>query len=269
MSDTIYNSWSEDHELILKQIAEKAACYRYINFESYNHYKKVDQRFALPVIVLSTLAGSASLGSGNVPTYAAYITIGSALINIITGILGTLQKFLNTADLTTHHFTASVEYGRLSREIGIMLNLPKQERTQEGPKFLEYAKGDYNRLVDSTPAPPGFILRDFEKKFSTNELAKPDLISLVPININSKKNKIKGQQPILPITSATSQRNITEMELNAIRKQASTKNNKFKNNYEESISQLNEEPSLQSKEITLKELRQKYETSDVNEGENE
>lgn len=59
------------------------------------------------------------------------------------------------------------------------------------------------------------------------------------------------------------------MELNAIRKQASTKNNKFKNNYEESISQLNEEPSLQSKEITLKELRQKYETSDVNETENE
>jgi hypothetical protein len=269
MTDAIYNSWSEDHELILKQIAEKAACYRYINFESYNHYKKVDQRFALPVIVLSTLAGSASLGSGNVPTYAAYITIGSALINIITGILGTLQKFLNTADLTTHHFTASVEYGRLSREIGIMLNLPKQERTQEGPKFLEYAKSDYNRLVDSTPAPPGFILREFEKKFSTNELAKPDLISLVPININTKKNKAKGQQPILPITNSSSQRNTTELELNAIRKQISTKNNKFKNNYEDNISQVHEVPNHIIKDITLKELRQKYETTEPIEDENE
>ena len=41
MGDHIYNSWTEDHELILKQIAEKSSCYRYINFECYNHYKKI------------------------------------------------------------------------------------------------------------------------------------------------------------------------------------------------------------------------------------
>lgn len=224
MGDHIYNSWTEDHEMILKQIAEKASCYRYINFECYNHYKKIDQRFALPVIVLSTLAGSASLGSGNVPTYATIITLSSAVINIVTGILGTLQKFLNTTELTTQHYTSSVEYGRLSREIGIMLNLPKQDRTQEGPKFLEYAKGDYNRLVDQTPAPPGFILSKFEKKFLKNELAKPDLITLAPVSINTKKKNIK--QSMVPVNTST--RSASNIELDNIRQQSFVRKNTFK-----------------------------------------
>lgn len=266
MTDHIYNSWTEDHEIILKQIAEKSACYRYINFECYNHYKKIDQRFALPVIVLSTLAGSASLGSGNVPAYAAYITIASAIINIITGILGTLQKFLNTTELTSQHFTSSVEYGRLAREIGIMLNLPKQDRTQEGPKFLDYAKGDYNRLVDQTPAPPTFILNQFEKKFGTNEVAKPDLITLVPININTKKLK-NTKIPMIPVNA--SQRTINDIELDTIRQKSFVKKNTFKQgtnmaeNLQTITSTLEEggisAEQLQPAQITMEELRKKYE----------
>lgn len=223
MSSVIYDSWTEDHEIILKQIAEKSACYRYINFECYNHYKRQDQRFSLPVIVLSTLAGSASLGSGNVPSYATYITLSSAVINIITGILGTLQKFLNTTELTSQHYTSSVEYGRLSREVGIMLNLPKQDRTQEGPKFLEYVKGEYNRLVDQTPAPPSSILTKFEKKFLQNELSKPDLITLSPISINTKQKK-GSKNPI----GSNIQKTMQNMELDAIRSQSFVKKNTFR-----------------------------------------
>lgn len=273
MSDHIYNSWTEDQEIILKQIAEKSSCYRYINFECYNHYKKIDQRFSLPVIVLSTLAGSASLGSGNVPAYAGYITVSSAVINIITGILGTLQKFLNTTELTSQHYTSSVEYGRLSREIGIMLNLPKQDRTQEGTKFLEYAKGDYNRLVDQTPAPPTFILTKFEKKFVANELAKPDLITLAPININTKKKNTKG--PILPVS--TSQRTIHDIELDSIRQKSFVKKNTFRQGLGDTLQSnmtgagagaiasieegVNNELAQQSQNV-MNELRKKYETDE-------
>ena len=277
MAEHIYNSWTEDHEIILKQIAEKSACYRFINFECYNHYKKIDQRFSLPVIVLSTLAGSASLGSGNVPTYATIITLSSAVINIVTGILGTLQKFLNTTELTTQHYTSSVEYGRLSREIGVMLTLPKQDRTQEGPKFLEYAKGEYNRLVDQTPAPPSFILSKFEKKFTQNELAKPDLITLAPISINTKKKQVKA--PIIPING--NQRTMQDIELDSIRQKSFVRKNTFKQGMGDTVQnnivtstntgismvsnqieeRIDEEP-LQQHQITMEEMRRKFENEE-------
>tara|TARA_A100001015_G_C14994340_1_gene715506 strand:- start:28 stop:513 length:486 start_codon:yes stop_codon:yes gene_type:complete len=158
-------AWTQEQESILKSFAEKSACYRYLNYDSYIYYKTIDQRFSLPIIVLSTLAGSASLGGNNVPEWSKYITLCSAVVNIITGIMGTVQRFLNTSELTAQHFTSSVEFGRLSRDISVTLTLPREDRNTDGVKFLETSANEYNRLVDQSAAPPKWILRAFEKKF--------------------------------------------------------------------------------------------------------
>tara|TARA_A100001015_G_C15036200_1_gene736362 strand:- start:2743 stop:3495 length:753 start_codon:yes stop_codon:yes gene_type:complete len=181
-------TWTPEQETILKAFAEKSACYRYLNYDSYIYYKAIDQRFSLPIIVLSTLAGSASLGSNNLPEWSNIITLASAVVNIITGIMGTLQRFLNTSELTAQHFTSSVEFGRLSRDITVMLTLPRDDRNVDGSKFLESSANEYNRLVDQSCAPPKWILTKFETKFKNNTICKPDLVALTPININSKQN---------------------------------------------------------------------------------
>lgn len=171
----------------MKTFAEKSSCYRYLNYDSYIYYKTIDQRFSLPIIVLSTLAGSASLGSNNLPEWSNLITLASACVNIITGIMGTLQRFLNTSELTAQHFTSSVEFGRLSRDITVMLTLPRDDRNVEGSKFLETCANEYNRLVDQSAAPPKFILKRFELKFKNNPITKPDLVELSQVNINNSK----------------------------------------------------------------------------------
>lgn len=228
MESKTIETWSDDQELILKSFAEKSACYRYINYECYTYYKNVDQKFSLPVIILSTLAGSASLGSGNIPTWASIITLSSAVINIITGILGTLQRFLNTAELTSQHFTSSVEYGRLSRDITVMLNLPRSDRSMDGTKFLEQCKNEYNRLVDQTAAPPKFILKNFDKKFKNISMAKPDLVTLSPIQINNKKTQLKNI-----IVKNTPEKNQNRIELAELRNSNIVRKHSLKNITEE------------------------------------
>lgn len=211
--------WTTEQELILKTFAEKSACYRYLNYDSYIYYKTIDQRFSLPIIVLSTLAGSASLGGNNLPEWSRYITLCSAIVNIITGIMGTVQRFLNTSELTAQHFTSSVEFGRLSRDISVTLTLPRDDRSVDGVKFLETCANEYNRLVDQSAAPPKFILRHFEKKFKTNTICKPDLVALSPVSINSSKS-LRGS-----LTNSTNS-NKTEMELQMLRRSSIVKNNK-------------------------------------------
>lgn len=228
MESKTIETWSDDQESILKSFAEKAACYRYINYECYTYYKNVDQKFSLPVIILSTLAGSASLGSGNIPTWASIITLSSAVINIITGILGTLQRFLNTAELTSQHFTSSVEYGRLSRDISVMLNLPRSDRSMDGAKFLEQCKNEYNRLVDQTAAPPKFILKNFDKKFKNISMAKPDLVTLSPIQINNKKTQLKNI-----IIKNTPEKNQNRIELAELRNSNIVRKHSMRNISEE------------------------------------
>tara|TARA_B100001287_G_C22624648_1_gene501854 strand:- start:66 stop:809 length:744 start_codon:yes stop_codon:yes gene_type:complete len=206
-------SWTPEQETILKNFAEKSSCYRYLNYDSYIYYKTIDHRFSLPIIILSTLAGSASLGSNNLPEWSHIITIASAVVNIITGIMGTLQRFLNTSELTAQHFTSSVEFGRLSRDISVMLTLPRDDRTGDGTKFLETCANEYNRLVDQSAAPPKFILKKFEQKFKKTQIAKPDLVELAPVTINatSKLNNSRS------IAKHSSEKLAHEIELNKLR----------------------------------------------------
>ena len=86
-----------------KSICKESACYRYLNYDSYIYYKAIDQRFSLPIIVLSTLAGSASLGSNNLPEWSNIITLASAVVTI-TGIIIALKilKRVRTCNTSFH-----------------------------------------------------------------------------------------------------------------------------------------------------------------------
>lgn len=240
---TILKMWTPEQESILKTFAEKSACYRYLNYDAYIYYKTIDQRFSLPIIVLSTLAGSASLGGGNLPEWSSLITLCSAVVNIITGIMGTVQRFLNTSELTAQHFTSSVEFGRLSRDITVTLTLPRDDRSADGIKFLETCANEYNRLVDQSAAPPKFILRAFEKKFKNVNICKPDLVALAPVTVNCSKSVNK-----LLVNSTPKQR--TEMELQLLRQSSIVrkKNNSNVSNAESSEN-ANEFVSVESEEV--------------------
>lgn len=222
-------TWTPEQETILKTFAEKSSCYRYLNYDSYIYYKTIDHRFSLPIIILSTLAGSASLGSNNLPEWATIITLASAVVNIITGIMGTLQRFLNTSELTAQHFTSSVEFGRLSRDVTVILALPREDRNVDGNKFLETCANEYNRLVDQSAAPPKFILKKFETKFKKTVIAKPDLVELSPVNVNTNSKITKS---LTQLTKSSSEKRANELELSKLRQSSIVKQKTMKNLYE-------------------------------------
>jgi len=221
-------TWTPEQETILKTFAEKSSCYRYLNYDSYIYYKTIDHRFSLPIIILSTLAGSASLGSNNLPEWATMITLASAVVNIITGIMGTLQRFLNTSELTAQHFTSSVEFGRLSRDITVVLTLPREDRNVDGNKFLETCANEYNRLVDQSAAPPKFILKKFETKFKKTVIAKPDLVELSPVNVNTSSKIVKSVTAV----KHSSEKRANEIELSKLRQSSMVKQKTMKNLYQ-------------------------------------
>ena len=208
------SNWTSEQEDILKTFAEKSACYRLLNYESYISYKSVDTKFALPIIFLSTIAGSLSLSSNNFPIYKDYIQFGCSVITVLVGILGTLQRFLNTSELTSQFYTSSIEFGRLSREISIVLTLPRDDRPVPGAKYLETCSTEYNRLLDSAPAPSKTILTAFEKKYKNSQMAKPDLISLTPVSI-SKKIQTNAKQVMT--NGSSKQKHESKKELDELR----------------------------------------------------
>ena len=99
--------WTPEQEKILAEWAEKAACYRWLHNKSEKQYRCRNYSFTIPVIILSTLTGTANFAMDSfVPEekkQLAMAAVGS--VNIFAGILSTLQNFLRYANrYKNHHY---------------------------------------------------------------------------------------------------------------------------------------------------------------------
>ncbi len=145
-------------------------------------------RFTLPVIVLSTVTGTANFAQSSFPESiqgGVPAVIGG--MNLIAGLIATIMQFLKINELMENHRTAALAYGLLSRNIRLILALPREERKKDGLKFVEECKGEYDRLIEQSPCVPIRIIQDFEANYPDDEtdFVKPEILDVRPIHILS------------------------------------------------------------------------------------
>jgi hypothetical protein len=191
--------WNEYHENVLRQWGEASACYRYMHHRGFLLYKRLSLRFNLPVIVLSTVTGTANFAQTSFP--AGIRSIVPSIIggmNLIAGLIATIMQFLKINELRENHRTAALAHGALSRNIRLQLSLPREERKKEGLKFVEECKAEYDRLIEQSPPIPKNILISFEKEFPIDGVfTKPEILTVRPIPL------IKSPKTVEPIRAIT------------------------------------------------------------------
>lgn len=175
--------WHTQHEKILKSWGETSSCYRYIHFKSYLKYKSLNMRFSMPIIVISTITGTANFAQETFPTsWAEYVPLGIGGFNLFAAILATVAQFLKISELMEAHRVASISYGKLARDIKLELSLPIVDRHHSGDDFIDRCSTEYDRLIEQSPPPPGEIIDRFEKTFKkTTEFEKPEISQINPI----------------------------------------------------------------------------------------
>ena len=176
--------WHTQQEEILKIWGEASACYRYMNYQAYLSYKKMSFRFTLPIIVISTVTGTANFAQGTFPTVAQpYVPSVIGAFNLFAAIITTIMQFLKVNELMECHRVSSVQYGKLSRTITLELALPLYERSMDGSDMVEQCRAEFDRLIEQSPSIPGYIIRQFENEFpGETGFAKPEIMNIQPIS---------------------------------------------------------------------------------------
>ncbi|AET73912.1 hypothetical protein PGBG_00204 [Phaeocystis globosa virus 14T] len=170
------HDWNAQHELILRQWGETCACYRFMHNRAYLLYKDLNMRFSLPVIVLSTITGTANFAQSTLPdSWQAVAPSAIGGLNLIAGLIATVMQFLKVNELMENHRAASLAHSLLSRNIRLMVAIPYAERKTGGLKFVEDCKTEYDRLLEQSPAIPKKIMLNFEQIYPTDNLfTRPD-----------------------------------------------------------------------------------------------
>jgi len=169
--------WTREQEELLKDWCDIANCFRWLHEQGSFKYRKINNRIALPVIVLSTLTGTANFGMKSlVPEPSqqlAAAVVGG--VNIFCGILTTIQTYFRYAELTEGHSSASKMWSKFQRLINIELAIEPSKRRHPND-FLKFCIDEYDKLKELSPVIPKDIAMEFKHKFKkTINVFKPDI----------------------------------------------------------------------------------------------
>lgn len=192
--ELVYNSHLEH---LISSEAEKALVLSWLHDQSEKRYSRFNTRIMIPAIVLSTLAGSASIGqnalfgSGN----EAPVIIG--LVSLSVGVLNTVGSFFGWAKLAEGHRISGVNYSKLHRWISMELALPREQRVP-AKHFLKEVRSQIDRLNETSPSIPPPIVALFTEKMKgikhnvslpevCNEIHAVEVYSEEVLNSDSKR----------------------------------------------------------------------------------
>jgi len=177
--------WHTQQEIILKSWGEASACLRVMHFKSYLKFKSQNFNFTLPIIVISTVTGTANFAQETFPeSIRQFVPIGIGGLNLVGAIMTTITTFLKVTELMEAHRVASISYGKLARDITLELLLPISERHHHGGSMIDRCSAEYDRLIEQSPPVPKGILHRFENTYKNHdEFEKPGINTITPITI--------------------------------------------------------------------------------------
>lgn len=176
-------SWSPEHESILIDWADKAMCYRWLHSRSHAMYSRLNAWYTIPVIIISTITGTANFAQERVPPeYQTFFLMCVGGFNIMAGIISTIQQFLKITQLNESHRVSSISWDKFYRNIKMELAKHPNERMEVG-HVLKVSKEEYDRLMETSPDVPEKIIQLFKKSFKHSdtflEIKKPEICDVM------------------------------------------------------------------------------------------
>lgn len=171
--------WTTEHEDILIEWADKAMCYRWLHSNANALYTYKNTWYTIPVIVISTVTGTANFAQERVPLeYQTYFVMMIGAFNILAGIITTIQQFLKITQLNEAHRVATIAWDKFYRNIKIQLAKHPDERI-EVSQMLKMSKEEFDRLIETSPNIPENVVAKFKAQFQNSpnfkDIKKPEI----------------------------------------------------------------------------------------------
>lgn len=170
------NYWKAEEERILASWSDKAQCYEWMHYKAHASYKKSNAWFTIPVIIISTITGTANFAQDRFDeSYRSWVVMGVGGMNIVAGIITTIYQFLKISELNEAHRVAALSWGKFCRNIKAELAKHPLDRVNH-EHFVGLAKEEYDRLVEISPMIPANVIKDFNKRFKrAGEFVRPEV----------------------------------------------------------------------------------------------
>ena len=184
--------WTPEHEKLLIEWGDKAMCYRWLHAKANAMFSTLNTWYTIPVIVISTLTGTANFAQERVPLqYQSFFVMIVGGFNILAGIITTIQQFLKITQLNEAHRVSSIAWDKFYRNIKVEVAKHPHER-MEVKQMVKLCKEEFDRLMETCPSIPEKIIQDFKVAFKESEtfkeVVKPEICDIL-VSTNEFRNQ--------------------------------------------------------------------------------
>jgi hypothetical protein len=249
------NGWMKEQERLMAEWSDIASCYRWLHDKSEKIFHKKTLWINLPVIILSTLGGTANFGIQslfeNNEMAKKYASFGIGGISLLAGLLTTIGNYLRYAQLEESHRVSSITWGKFQRLIAVELALNPNDR-MDALDFLKLCRTELDRLIEQSPPIPPEPIKVFETNFgSIRDLKKPDICgALEHTNVfSSSETRLKQMAVDAALMLKRRKQTLNELVSPQIEKQiAEQVESRLKESLEQRKKELEQEIDLRREE---------------------
>lgn len=200
--------WDDGVENLLSSWADIAACYCWLFDKAYRKYHKINFSFSLPIIILSTVAGTLIMSLDSLlpadQVHTGQVVLGG--INIFTGILSTIQNYFNPSKESEVNLNASKGWNKFERNIKIQLTLARHSR-KDVSEFLRECRTEYETLLENCPIIDETAIKLFKESFKDIDVVRPEVLDKIEKTIVNKFNKNIPLTDLIKLKQEISQKN--------------------------------------------------------------
>ena len=241
--------WTIEHEQILIEWADKAMCYRWLHSRSNMLYSTLNAWYTIPVIVISTLTGTANFAQERVPlAYQSYYVMIVGGFNILAGIITTIQQFLKITQLNEAHRVSSIAWDKFYRNIKIEIAKHPSERIH-ATQMLKLCKEEFDRLMETSPVIPDKIITLFKDSFKKSDnylkIIKPEICDVLISTDNYRNHWYNEENTNKRIQEVINIQNSKE----TAHKKLEERNNKIVSDFKTTFYRINNRDALDSEII--------------------
>jgi len=266
-------AWHSQQEAILKRWSEIGSSYRFMHDRAFSKYSRQNFRFALPVIIISTITGTANFAQGSFPeAWRDFVPLFIGFLNLSAGLITTIAQFLRVSELLEGHRAASIAYSKFSRNISVELSLPREDRSTGGTEFVNTCRNELDRLIEQSPNIPIEIVNEFGTKFKDTTFMKPEILNITDVEVYHDDRKEKAKRKMQELKEAEMLR-ATFLKEEAVRRKSilseymdeqRVQEEKIKRDVELQKKAKKEEVSVATVQNKMKKLLDKLHNNDLN-----
>ncbi len=250
------HGWTTEHEMVLAEWGDKAMCYKWLHAKSHGKYRQLNTWYTIPVIVMSTLTGTANFAQDKIPeSFRGYATMIIGGVNILAGIITTIQQFLKITELNEGHRVSSIVWDKFYRKIKVELSKHRDERT-EVKDFFKSATEEYDRLMETSPVIDKNIIELFNKTFN---IPQKELENGPKKEINADEDDMKLKEFFEKLTTPEICDSLVTVKQSIYRPNALEKKQKFFKDVIEDIRSSHGEKQ-ETKDVLIREFWETFRT---------